>query len=297
MTYNQMDWLPWSLKQVRFLLEHNSVDQFIIAEGSHTKQYPARSPDRSWEYLNDNVSPKDGIILVDGARHRSNAKNYVEAQSNLINDVVRMSPKGDDCWMLYLHDDQFLCNNFMRDIKTICETYGSENDLIIPRAYEFAYNFRLYWKKKTGMFLSRLYGDAFNYPISAIGRRGHKQPFEKNHRRIFVMEDQVTRRVFHMGVAMKRTERALMRVNLSVEKGSAVMKNYWYEQMYLKADLDDLESTYQKGTGMFGVPGFYIDTLDVGQPAVVQKLKVYDGPWPNVLNDHPYRDIKDIRII
>ncbi len=37
MTYNQMDWLPWALKQAKFLIEVGSVDQFIIAEGSHTR--------------------------------------------------------------------------------------------------------------------------------------------------------------------------------------------------------------------------------------------------------------------
>ena len=295
MTYNQMDYLPYSCDQVDKLLNFNVVKKFYIAEGAHSRQFVPRSPDGSWEYLQERYGGVKEVEIIDGAMFQGRI-GYVKAQWKLLQHMLNLIPK--PCWYLVLHDDQFMTDEFMKSLPFGVDTCHDRFDLIIPKTLEFAFNFKLYWNKSAACFLNKIYKDSKWFPISLMGRQSTGTRYLKVPQRIKIVGEGLSdTRLFHMGVAMKRRERIEQRVALAAEKGSAGTRDYWYQHMFLEADLNNLDPTYEKGRLYFGEPGFYKDSLDNKSPAIVQKLSVYDGPYPEVLQGHPYMDIKDIRTI
>jgi hypothetical protein len=295
MTYNQMDWLPYACGQIDKMLEYNSVKKFFIAEGSHTKHFPWRSPDGSWDYLHDRYNGIEEVEIINGAMFKGK-KGYVQAQWRLLGYMLDLIPRPS--WALMLHDDQFMFDSFMKSIPDFRDECKDDFDLVLPRTMEFAFNTKLHWHKTQAGFLNKVYHDTEWFPISLLGRKKTGR-YLKNTKRCLVVGDvsQPDTCLFHMGVAMKRRERAWMRVNLAAEKGSVSTRDYWYTYMFLGADLNNLNETYEKGRKYFGEPGFYKDSLDNKSPAIVQTLSTYDGLLPESIRNHPYAKIEDIRTV
>jgi len=293
LTYQQMDWLPWSIRQIKHMLNIGAVDHFMIAEGAHSRQHPARSQDGSWEFLQNEIGKDQRFSLFDGSMFRDGASNYSDAQCKLLNFMLSKIKDREDNWLLILHDDQFIFNRLVYDLRNICSS-ATRYDLITPLQKEFAFNFNLQWNKACGGFLGRLYDDSIFYPISSLGRESAKRSFMQGSDGIWTLREPEYS-VFHFGIAFKKTERARIRVELAAEKGSGVMRDYWYAEMYQKADVANLSTTYKKAVDIWDAEGFYLDSLDLHSENVVQKLNRYDGPWPEILADHPYRNISDIR--
>ena len=115
MTWEQMDWLPWTIKQLNLALDYNSIDKVLIAEGGHSKNMPGRSSDGSWEYLHKTVGNNNNYKIFDAVPFRDSHSRYDFAQAALLNKMCQDLP--ENSWIWYLHDDEFFFNTFLQNIR------------------------------------------------------------------------------------------------------------------------------------------------------------------------------------
>jgi len=99
---------------------------------------------------------------------------------------------------------------------------------------------------------------------------------------------------FHFN-RVKTIAREKMRYELSKEKGSPAAME-WFTKVWLAADLNDLEKIYEINKQLTGHYGYTIDSPDM-EKAVWQELLTYNGKYPEVLQNHPYNFITDVRTI
>lgn len=290
MTYEQMDWLPWAIKQAKSMLDMGSIEKFLIAEGSHSKNFPEHSPDGSLEFLKKELD--DRFQLFDASKFRNSFPTYQTAQPALLNEMLSTIPKEDDTWLMYTHDDEFYYDEFLKELKDVCQEAQDKGfNTIMTSQVAFAYNFNLYWRKRTGYLLNKINMDTKWVPISSVAH-GNGMRYLDDINKVW-MDQTPHRTTFHFSY-VKKTHRMEQRMSNASEAGSQNMQDFWYKEIFLNADLNNLEKTYKKGVEFWGSEGFYKDSYDLGGP-VVQPLINYEYSYPQVLEDHPYRDIKDCR--
>jgi len=293
MTYEQMDWLPWSIDQFDRALKFGAVDKVLIAEGAHSKAMPERSNDGSWEYLNGRIGNNKRYELFDIAPFRNNCNRYDKAQAATLNHMCSNFPMDDETWLFYIHDDEFFFDSFLKNIKNICEKASSENiDMVITKQLAFSFNMKLYWQNRTCYMLCRWYEGNYWAPATTLCYQNGVPYLKKKNKIKFDSSFENT--TFHFN-CVKRIAREKIRYQLSAEKGTPNALK-WFNDVWLKADLNNLEEAYKANKKIYGFYGFRSDWPDMSS-AKRQVLSVYEGKYPEILEAHPYNNVEDIRWI
>jgi len=292
MTYEQMDWLPWSIDQFDRALEFGAIDGVHISEGGHSKKVPARSTDGSWEYLQERIGDDHRYKIFDAKPFRDAARVYGEAQAPLIDKMCEDIPRGS--WIWGIHDDEFFFDEFLKNIRNIAEKAQLEGyDMVMTKQMGFAFNFKLYWNKRTAYMLFNWKDGIYWKPITTPCYPGGKPLLKQTDKIKFDTSfDHIT---FHFS-HVKRPKRLQYRASDLPTEIGAPQASVWYKEVYKKADLNNLELVYERNKTIQGGYGFYKDSPDMG-PEIYQTLNVYEGLYPEVLEGHPYMNIDDIRKI
>ena len=278
------------------MLEQGALEKIIIMEGAHSTNYPLRSPDGSREYLEKVINNNPKYILLDSEKFRGKY-HFKDVQAVILNYMMSYISIDKETWMFYYHDDEFFFNQFITDMKQMCNKAQEENyDMILTKQMAFAYNFHLYWKKRTAYMLCRLYKDTKWVPLTSVAYGNGLRYFDKKNYAKVKYDENDLHTTFHFS-HVKKTNRQNMRINNGIEIGGGVDRiTQWYNEIFLKADLNNLEKIYKKNEEIWGGYGFYKDACGF-ESEKFQKLLTYNGKYPEVLKNHPYLGIKDIREI
>jgi hypothetical protein len=291
MTYQQIDWLPWAIDQLDRALEFGSIDGVLIAEGGHSKQVPARSPDGSWNYLHKRLGKNSKYQIFDAQPFRDAALAYGMAQAPLLNYMCSGINRDQDTWLWYIHDDEFFFDNFLKNIKSYCKKHNKI--MYMTKQMAFAFNMKLYWNKRTAYMLLRWGKNTAWYPITTPADSDRIPFLHKTDQIYFDPSFETT--TFHFS-HMKRSSRQAYRHKILPAEIGAHQAVLWHQEIYEKADLNNLGASYEKNREIMGGYGFYKDSDNLG-PETMKILHPYNGPYPEVIADHPYMDIKDMRDI
>jgi len=292
-TWEQIDWLPWAIKQLNRALSYGSLDKVLIAEGGHSKNMSGRSSDGSWEYLQKTVGNNPNYQLFDAVPFRDKHNSYDQVQPDLLNTMCNTIPLDtkEDPWIFVTQDDEFFFDKFLRDIKNIVKAADTNSkDMVMTRQLAFSFNMKLHHLNRTAYILNRWTKDSYWKPISTLCYKDGCPYLTKADKIHYVPDFDYT--TFHFN-RVKRVKREEMRYRLSAEINTPnAMK--WHNEVWLAADLNNLTEAYKANERLTGHYGYAKDSPNTG-PAMWQELVNYEGKYPEVLDDHPYKNISDIR--
>lgn len=294
MTYDQKEWLENALDQTDRALEFGSIDKVFIAEGGHSKNVPSRSPDGSWGYLQERLKGNDKYVLYDAEPFKKNTVKYEQVQAPLLNHMCNDAVKDvdDDVWIWYIHDDEFFLDSFLKNIRNIAiQAQEEDKDMVMTKQMAFAFNFKLYWEKRTAYMLFKWEAGTRWAPITTPCYAGGT-PYLKRPTRI-KFDSTFEHTTFHFS-HVKRPKRLAYRAKDLPSEIGATAAAVWYREVYEKADLNNLEEVYNKNRNIQGGYGFYKDSANMGPP-IMQILQTYNGEYPHALQTNIYKDIDDIR--
>ncbi len=261
LTWNNLIFFKYSLQQAL-----DFCDEVWVVEGCHSKTYPWRSTDGTYEYLKGYKHPK--LKFVDGDRIDG---RYDEVQCFLRSTIPRKSQYWEPGnWVFQLDDDLFF---FDKDLVKIREAMRETKfpALEFNMRY-FIYNFKLNFFQKSLDICYRITSDwDEKFIMRGVGyprcRDGSKYETE-------YLEDIV---VHHFSY-VKIPERMAPRWVMSIEKGttSSVGRFSAWMDVDLKAGFSQLEKD--------------LDRIRPGGG-----LNLYEGKHPEVLGGHPWKEIGDMR--
>ena len=259
LTWNNFEFFRCALKQAL-----DFCDEVLLIEGCHSSSYPKYSTDGTCEHIRSIKHPK---LKVFNVGHRFD--RYDKNQRVLREEIPKRSQywkPGN--WLFYLDDDLFFSEQDLVKIKNAIQTTRIPSFTF--RVRYFFYNFRFNQLQRGGNFGYKILDDfelrGISYPCYRDGRK-----FDKFH-----MND-VTG--FHYSY-VKKPERMKARWAMSVEKGTKSSASLFDKWMGIKWDKD--EDIFQQKEKLYEI-----------RPE--GELNIYTGEHPSVLDDHPWRNINDVR--
>lgn len=274
LTWNNLEFFKCALTQA---LDH--CDEVIVIEGCHSKKFPQRSTDGTVEYLASIKHPKLKILDIDYKKEGMEGQRYDRVQCklwNIANESFKLWEPGN--WLVRWDDDLFWLDEDFKKVKKILETI--EQDRVNFSARYFIYNFRINFLKFTGIRFDRITPGCYYTPIAKLHYKDGKEykysiPFPK------IVS-------FHYS-CMKKPERMKARWRLSVERGTrrslvAIAATRFKRWMDIEWNNDN-DIIRQE------------DLLREFVSRRDEKVEFYDGKHPEVLDNHPWRYIKDVRTI
>lgn len=260
LTWNNLEFFRCAVKQAL-----DFCDELILVEGCHSIQYPQRSDDGTVEFAKSLIGhPK--LRIVDFTR----GGRYDRTQRAIRYSYPRQSSyyrPGN--WVFHWDDDIFFFDDDLRKIRQAME--NADRDSLSIDTRHFFYNFRFNIRQNDTGWAFRIKEGAY---LKGVSAHYYKDGRPYDH---FQLEDSIT--AFHYGY-VKRPERMRARWALSVEKGTEASVNRFEKWMSVSWEKDE---DIQKSD----------DTL--ANIFAGGKLNVYNGKHPEVLDEHPWRYINDVR--
>lgn len=270
MTYNNLHFFKCALKQAI-----NFCDEVIIVEGSHLKDSPQRSKDGTCEYI-ETIKNNPKIIVKD---FKVTGTKYNILQCALREKFVKESLLWEPGnWVLQWDDDWMFFDEDLPKVNHILET--ADKDTIMFRERRFAYNFKLSLlapkSSVAGIRMQRITDGCYYTPVSHLHYKDGINYTKKADRVL-----NYTDIIYHHYPYVKTSDRVKFRWDLSVNKGTKSNKNTYelWKNMDLKKDIFKQEKEFRKIIGGIG------------------NLEIYIGEHPEVLDNHPWRYIDDVRNI
>lgn len=266
-TWNNLEFFKLSLKQAL-----DFCDEVIVVEGCHSRQFPQRSTDGTVEYLNSLKHPKLKILDIDYKKNGLEGQRYDLVQCwifSAINSSFESWKPGN--WIVQWDDDIFWFNEDLKKIRTVLET--TSHDRIKFRQHKFTYNFRFGSFMTGGIPFERITDGCYHTPIANL--------HYKNGILYSANEKQADITTYHY-VSVKKPERMNARWIMSIEKGTASSRTRYEKWMGIEWK-DDEDFLKHRDTIAFILGGNPDD------------VHVYSGKHPEILDDHPWRHIEDVR--
>lgn len=255
--YNEADYLPYALKQME-----SFCDYVFLVEGCHSKNHPTRSSDGTIEILEASGHELWMPENTEGER-------YDTFQCNVWKKTVEKAKEAGCDWFRWWDCDMFFFDKDMKRIKETMKT--TDKDCIKFNERRFLFNWKMNTHEVTGFFY-RLTPGLFLTPISRVHNANGQIVRDYPE---FVEQLDVT--CFHFSQA-KKLARAEFRFKLSEEKGTPGIPALWemYKGYPIIDNVKGHEADMQEMAGGFGA-------------------NIYNGPFPEALDGHPYRFCNDIR--
>lgn len=253
--YNEVNWISYAIDQAMML-----CDKLLITEGSQFVAFPdipERSNDGTLDIINDK-SRQYGkqIVLLNTIRKHG---NYRRNQCDNFNRGLTLCDLDD--YFIILDADIFFANEWIvRANKLMME---NNVDLVTVRSYFFTFGFK--W---------RIVRNPEPDQESIIIKKTEKLHFIPTHKYSGIGNNQVLDpgvSLFHY-MWVKPSKRIQMRMRTS---GMYAGMLEWFKKVWLNIELED-GRIYQSYHGQF-------------------MLRRYDDSHPSILDNHPWRDIEDIR--
>ncbi len=258
-TWNNLEFFKCSIRQALEV-----CDELILVEGCHSTQYPLRSDDGTAEFIRTlNTDPK--LKIMDFSR----GMRY-----DYIQGIIRQRyPKQSRYyrpgnWIFQWDDDVLFFDKDLPKIRHAME-HSKEDSLEFNSRY-FIYNFRFNCLRNSGIYCYRILDDMkFRILMRPAYPNGQKFNIKKI--------DDIP--LFHYG-CVKKCERQRARWVMSVEKGAKVSIPRFDNWMSVswKQDKDIFKNES------------IIKDLTAGDV-----VNIYEGEHPEVLTNHPWRHIDDVR--
>jgi hypothetical protein len=255
--YNEVNWVGYSIDHAM-----KFCDKLIIIEGSQfkkLKKVPERSFDGTLEIIYKKMKDySDSIELINTIRKFS---NYRENQAANFNLVLSKCKIGD--YLAPLDADQFYFDNYIKRIKEVAEE--GKIDYLMSSGIILAFSFK--WRI--------IFNNVNIHSFQTLFKKNNRLKFIPTHRPINngpikVYDDDGKSLIHYMWI--RPNDRILLRLKTARngKKRSKWYKNYW----------DKIELVENK---MYK----YLDGYFY--------LKQYNGAHPEILRNHPWRNIEDIR--
>ncbi len=261
LTWNNLEFFKCSLSQVL-----KFCDELILVEGCHYQKYPKRSTDGTYEYIQNLDHPK--LIVRDfNFKGRNNIVQW-KIRDSFSRDSHLWKPGN---WVVQWDDDIAFFNDDLKRIKKVMAT--TKYDTIKFKERRFILNF------KFNTFTNKVGGYRFNRITKGCFYRPNWKMFYKNdkpYKKYKYLKD-VT--YFHY-VYVKKPERVKFRWELSREKGYTAPVKFYKQYMNIKWKND--EEIYR-----------YKDTIEMINNE--KGFNIYRGQHPEIIENHPWKDLEDCR--
>jgi len=230
-------------------------DELILVEGCHSMQYPKHSDDGTVAFI-QSIKNRPKLKIMDFIRN--NRYDYVQK-------VIRHTyPKQSHYymlgnWVFHWDDDLFFMSEDLEKLRAMMQHSREDSLDLLER--QFFYNFKFNIHKRMSPVCYRI-TDRLN--LSGVSNAHYRSGRHYSVSR----PDDIT--AFHYS-HVKKAERMKRRFVLSAEKGTpGTIEERFGAWNDFKWDKDE-------------------DILKSG------KFSIYDGEHPEVLDNHPWRYIEDVR--
>ena len=270
LTWNNIEFFKCALKQAL-----SFCDEVIAIEGCHLPNYPLRSPDGTYEYIQSIKNEKLVIINIEKFDHT--IPNNSQLQCHIRETYLKQSKYWQPGnWVIHWDDDAFYFDKDLPLIKELMESTPA--NVISCKERRFGFNFRFNVLANIEDFQASVMqkitpGCHFTAPSKMCDKNGL----------IYIDRLKVPEITFHHYPYVKLTPRAKFRWALSVAKGctsNKITPKLWDDFSWEKD-----EDILKQGQLFKSIVG----------GSEIASVNVYNGPHPEVLDSHPWKDINDIR--
>lgn len=268
-TWNNIEFFKRALDQAI-----GFCDEVILSEGCSSRNYPRQSTDGTREYI-DKMKDNPKLKIVDIDYNEFKNSDYVSTQwaiRQIMIDQAGLFIPGN--WYTSWDDDQFFFDEDLINLRQIMEQ--TDSDTLMFHEWRFVYNFRFSTQGPGNWYFHRITGGCHLKPLMHLcyyDGMVYSKRKEKCHRsKIFY---------FHYPY-VKKSERIKARWAMSAEKGTKASIGQFEKWMKLRwINDEDMIKNAKLIEAMQGQGHF----------------NIYTGAHPEVLDDHPWRYIDDIREI
>lgn len=276
--YEEADWIEYAVEGII-----DFVDELIITEGytgAPWHFWANRSSDGTLEILEKLKKRYDKIKVLKSPWHLTKERGKAWSYNRMVRASMYNEP---DNWIFVVDADEFYTNEQLGKIRATLEE--TDKDLISVHARMFVYNFRCFIPVLHARLIRITKGMIFKpsqNPHYKNGNSYSKRPEETD----TVLENDP---MFHYSF-VKPPIRMNKRLEMEVQGGRrspAVLR--WFEDVFMKWSEQDADDIYKKNKTITGNSGI----LFAGPS---ERIQIYNGRHPEVLNEHPFRWTKDVRL-
>jgi len=259
MTWNNIEFFRYSVKQAL-----NFCDELILVEGCHSMKYPKHSTDGTCEYI-ETIKESPKLVIRDFERGDRYDRVQLRIRQNFPKESALYRPGN---WIIHWDDDIFFFDRDLVRLRTAMETM--KQDALVIEARLFIYNFKFNW---FWPFIV-CYRIVDGLRLTGISTYCYSSGKKFKKKRIEGAE------LFHYN-HVRKPERFKARMVMSVEKGTKTSVGRFEKWMSI---------TWKKEEDIFK----YKNDLEfIGEQ--LYGFNIYIGAHPEILNNHPWRHIDDIR--
>jgi len=280
--YEEADWIEWAVEGII-----DFVDELVIAEGYQGPAWhfgTCRSQDGTINIIKRLAKKYDKITLTE-CQSRRHVLRGKAATHNHVLKVSRLINRAD--WYMIFDADEFYSDKQKETILTTLQKTGKDAFSVNARC--FFYNFEYFIKMDLTRFFRVTEGMYFmpgQYPFYADG----KQYFDEANPYVLLLEDDP---MFHYSFVKRPSSEIKRRIMeyCAVQRHRYVFD--WINQVYLQWSPEKSEEIYDFNRIRFnGKGGIFLD-----EDYQAYRLQIYDGEHPNIIKNHPFRYINDVRKI
>lgn len=276
MTYNNLHFFKCVLQQML-----DFCDEVILIEGCHFTEYPKESTDGTCEYIKTLKHPK--LKIIPDFERNSDRYDVVQLELRRRHSEESKYWKPGN-WILQWDDDILFFNKDLEILKTVLMDERIPVDTVIVRERRFAYNFRfnILMPYDFRGFRCKRITDGCKY------MSGVSQLYYKDGSRYLDAKNlgQLDNAACHHYLRVRTSDRVKLRWELSVNKGCIKNKHNYKIWEKIKWDKDEDILTQKDDFNI---------VLGTGERDGI--LSIYNGKHPEVLDNHPWRYINDVRDI
>lgn len=278
LTWNNFEFFKCALKQAL-----DFCDEVVLIEGCHSRNYPRHSTDGTVEYLKSFSHSKLKILEPDWEELTKKHREYWKIQCAIFNLAIKsFSIWNHGAWIMGWPDDQFYFDKDLKKIRNILEK--TDSDRVWFSCRKFIYNFRFnvlqYSSRQKGaMEINRLTPGCYYTPIHHLHYKNGRRYVQVN------KGGRIPITMFHYS-SVKKIERMNARCHMTLETPRRyTLSAGWFEKWMSVKWIND-EDIFK-----------YKDTLAFILSTDPERINIYKGRHPEVLDDHPWRNINDVRKI